>query len=179
MIITISGLPGSGKSTVAKSVAKNLGYKHYSTGDLQRDIATEHDLTITQLGEKEASDDKWDKMIDNKTKELGEEKDKIVLDTWLGAFFIPNAVKVYLECDENQRAKRRLTHKRKTESFDSIRETIKDMRQRVETNQDRWINYYDFDILDLSNYDIVIDTTNLTPKQVVDEVLDYVKTVHD
>ncbi len=178
MIITISGLPGSGKSTVAKLVAEKLGFKHYSTGDLQREIAEEHNLSITELGEKEAEDDKWDLMIDKKTKEVGEKKDNVVLDTWLGACFIPQAAKVFLKCDETKRAQRRLLHKRKTEKFDSMQETIDDMRQRVKTNQVRWIKYYEFDILDFGNYDIIIDASSLSAEEVVKEVLDYVKTVH-
>ena len=38
MIITISGLPGSGKSTIGKMLAKKLGYKFYSMGDLRGKI---------------------------------------------------------------------------------------------------------------------------------------------
>ena len=43
MIITITGLPGSGKTSVAKHLAKHLHIKHYSMGDLFRKIAHKFD----------------------------------------------------------------------------------------------------------------------------------------
>ncbi|MBU0540313.1 AAA family ATPase, partial [Patescibacteria group bacterium] len=60
MIITISGVPGSGKTTVAKILAERLGMKFYSMGDLRGKMATERGLTIDELnklGETEAFTD--------------------------------------------------------------------------------------------------------------------------
>ena len=51
MIVTISGTPGSGKSTVGKLIAKKLGLKHYSIGNLMRSMAKEKGLTLGELGE--------------------------------------------------------------------------------------------------------------------------------
>ena len=39
MIIAISGKAGSGKSTIAKLVAKKLGLKHFSSGDFMLKIS--------------------------------------------------------------------------------------------------------------------------------------------
>lgn len=39
MIIIVSGMPGSGKSTVAKYLAKKLKLRHASAGDAMRIIA--------------------------------------------------------------------------------------------------------------------------------------------
>ena len=50
MIIVLGGRAGSGKSTIAKEVAKKLGYKHYSMGDLQRNIAKEKGISLLELG---------------------------------------------------------------------------------------------------------------------------------
>ena len=49
MIITISGTPGSGKSTVAKMIATKLGFKHYSTGDFMRQMAKERGISLEEL----------------------------------------------------------------------------------------------------------------------------------
>ena len=46
MIITISGIAGSGKSTVAKLLAKKLNCKHYSVGDFMRQIAKEKNIPL-------------------------------------------------------------------------------------------------------------------------------------
>ncbi len=178
MIITISSLPGSGKSTITKLVAKKLDYKHYSTGDFQRELAKEHGLTITQWGELEAKDKKYDMMVDKRTEQIAKTIDNAVFDSWLAPHFVPkHAIKIFLECDEQVRAKRRLPQKRETEQFSTIEEAIKDMRKRVECNRKRWIKYYNYDFLDMSNYDLVIDTTNLTPEQIVDKILKFVENV--
>jgi len=175
MIITISSLPGSGKSTVAKLVAKKLGFKHYSTGDFQRELAKEHCLTITQLGELEAKDKNFDIMVDKKTEQIAKTKDNFVIDSWLAPHFVPKAIKIFLECDEKVRAKRRLPQKRKTEQFSTIEDAIKDMRQRVNCNRERWLKYYNYDFLDIKNYDLVVDTTKLKPEQIVGKILEFVK----
>jgi cytidylate kinase len=61
MIITLSGYPGSGKSTAGKLLAAKLGYNRYSIGDLQRRLAAEHNLTRFATGachvEADASDE--------------------------------------------------------------------------------------------------------------------------
>ena len=55
MIITISGKPGSGKSTIAKILAEKLKLKHYSAGDFRREKAKKLCLSLEEfnkLGEK-------------------------------------------------------------------------------------------------------------------------------
>ena len=176
MNITVSGLAATGKDSVAKLLAKKLGYKHHSAGQLQRQLAKEQGLTITEWGELEKKDPKYDKLVDSRTAELLKTKEKIVFDCWM----VPpeakdHALKIFLECEENERARRRLQQKRPTEKFKSFEEVIKDMRQRVQTNRERWINYYNHDFLDLSNYDFVIDTTKLTVEQVAGKILEFIK----
>ena len=38
MVVTIDGPAGAGKSTVAKAVAKRLGYRHVDTGEMYREL---------------------------------------------------------------------------------------------------------------------------------------------
>ncbi len=177
MKIILSGMPGAGKSSVAKLVATKLGYRHYSTGDVQRQLAEERGLTITQWGELENTDPKYDNLVDDRVKKLLAEEDNIVMDSWIASYFAKeSAIKIFLDCEENERARRRLPQKRSTEAFDSIPKIIEDMRQRVSTNRERWLKYYNHDFLDLGGYDLVIDTTTLSMEQVADKIIEY---VHD
>ena len=99
MIITISGMPGSGKTTVAKLLAKRLGYEHYSMGDLRGKMAMERGISIDELnklGEKES----WtDKEADDYQKKLGETEDNFVTDGRTGFHFIPHSRKIFLKVD--------------------------------------------------------------------------------
>jgi len=178
MIILISGMPGSGKSTVKSLLAEKLHYQPYSTGDIQRELAEENHLTITQWGEEEKKDPKCDLMVDKRTEEVLEKRDNIVMDSWIAAHFAKDRSKIlsiFLDCEETERARRRLSQKRPTEAFDSIDKIITDMRQRIQTNRERWIKFYSYDFLDLTNYDLIIDTTQLTPAQVADQIIGYMK----
>ncbi|MBI2112124.1 AAA family ATPase, partial [Candidatus Woesearchaeota archaeon] len=80
MIITISGTAGSGKSTVGKLLAKKLKYKHYSMGDLQRQIAEQRGITLLELGKLEETDPSIDKELDQKQIQLGKTENKFIID---------------------------------------------------------------------------------------------------
>ena len=51
MIITISGWPGSGKTSVGKLLSKKLGYQFYSMGDLRGKVALEKNLVEKAFGD--------------------------------------------------------------------------------------------------------------------------------
>ena len=80
MIITITGKPGSGKSTVGKLVAKTLNYKFFSAGDLRGEIAMKHGMTIDQLNEVGKTEIWTDKECDDLLAKMGEEQDNMVFD---------------------------------------------------------------------------------------------------
>ena len=56
-----------------------------------------------------------------------------------------------------------------------INEAIKSIKKREETNRERWIKYYNYDFKNKKNYDLIIDTTNIKPEEVVKKILDYIK----
>ncbi len=173
MRITISGTAGSGKSTIAKELAKKLDYEHYSMGDFQREIAKEKGISITELGELEKKDDSIDRMVDEKQKKLGK-KDDFVIDSWLSPLFIPNSYKIFLDADIKERAKR-ITKEREAESYSEREEAIEAIKQRERTNRERWLQYYDYDFQDKKNYDLIIDTTDKSIEEILKLISEKIK----
>ncbi len=113
MIITISGQAGSGKSTVARMLAKKLGFKHYSMGDLRRKMALKKGITLAELNKLGEKEDFTDKDVDEHQKRLGEKEDNFVIDGRTSFHFIPHSVKVYLKAGIKERAKRVFQDERK------------------------------------------------------------------
>lgn len=178
MIITISGSLGSGKSTVAKLLAKKLGYKHYSMGDFQRELAKERGISLLELSKLEEKDKSLDKIVDQKQKDLGKKEDNFVIDSRLGFYFIPHSVKLFLEIDEKEAAKRIFNHLRPGEKENAtLEETEENIKIRKKSEIKRYQEYYNLDLHDKSNYDLVIDTTNISAEQVSEEVLNYLKSI--
>ncbi|MBW2993722.1 cytidylate kinase family protein [Candidatus Woesearchaeota archaeon] len=176
MIITISGKPGSGKTTAAKSVAKKLGYRHFSMGDLRGRIAKKHKMTIDELNELGRKEFWTDKEADKELIKIGKKEDNYVIDTWIGFHFIPNSVKIFLEVDLKAGAKRIFKDQRKDEEKHSnVKEVENMLRKRIRNSRARYRKWYNIDFLDKSNYDLVIDTSKMKKKEVVDEIMGFIK----
>ena len=175
MIITISGKAGSGKSTVAKQLAKKLKLKHYSIGDLMRQIAKEKNISLNKLSKLAEKDKSIDTELDKKNIELREE-DNFVIDGRLTAYFIHYAeLKVFLDCNDNIRAERIQKDERKEEKSKNIKGLIKKIKQREQSERKRYKKLYNVDYCDKKLYNLFIDTTNLSINEVVEEIMVAVK----
>jgi len=175
MIITISGQAGSGKSTVAAALAKKLGFRHYSIGDIRRKMAKERGITLAELnklGEKEMF---TDKDVDGYQKGLGEKEDNFVIDGRLSFHFIPHSVKVYLKADINARVKRVFQDERTEEHFHNTEDTKKALEEREKSDTKRYKKYYNLDCNDRKHYDLVIDSSEIPAENAVEKILKFVK----
>jgi cytidylate kinase len=166
MIITITGYPGSGKSTLGKGIAKALGLKHYSAGDFLREIAKERGMSLLQILHAMEKDRSIDDEIDRRSELLGKKEGNFVIDGRMAWHFIPNSTKIFVKIDLKAAAKRIYedTCAGKKERCGegenkSLEETEKNMRERLELNRNAYKRLYKVDYLDEKNYDIVIDTT--------------------
>jgi cytidylate kinase len=175
MIITIGGTAGSGKSTAARLLAKKLGYKHYSMGDLQREIAEENGVSLLELGKLEEKDRSIDEEVDQRQIELGRTEDNFVMDARLGFHFIPGSVKIFLDADFEERAKRILADTIRKEHNITLKSTKRGMEIRKASEKKRYKEYYNLDPYDKKHYDLIVDTTSITPEEAVGKILEFIR----
>ena len=175
MIITLGGKPGTGKSVVAKLLAKKLKFKHYSNGDFMRQLAEEKGISLLELSKIAETDKAIDKELDKRQIELSKREDNFVIDSRLGFHFIPKAKKVFLDAKLEIRAKRIFLDKRRKEDNANLKKTIENIKIRESSETKRYKSYYNLDPYNPDNYDKVIDTSQLTIEQTADEIIDFVK----
>jgi cytidylate kinase len=171
MIITISGEIGSGKGTIGKSLSKRLNYNFYSMGNIRRETAKEHGMTIdkfNKIGEEES----WtDVEVDNHQKELSK-RENIILDGRLSWYFVPNSKKIYLDVEPEIATKRIFEDQRETEKkFKELKEVIEYNKKRKESDIKRYEKYYKINPYKREHYDLIVDTSNKTPNEVIKTIL--------
>ncbi|HUG32295.1 MAG TPA: nucleoside monophosphate kinase [Acidimicrobiia bacterium] len=176
MIITISGRPGSGKSAVAKQVARRLGLRHVSAGDFMREMANERGQSILELSRSAEGGDAIDHEIDARTVRLATEEEDFVMDARLGWHFAPRSVKIFLEVRPEVAARRIYDAQRGAEHENiSLEETQSAIERRTDSETKRYRDYYGLDYADHSHYDLVVDTSEKTIGEVVQAIVGYVQ----
>ena len=172
MIITISGLPGSGKSTIGKMLAESLGYRFYSMGDLRGKMALERGITIEELNTLGEESDWTDKPVDEYQKKLGCTENNFIIDGRISFHFIPHSFKIFLEVDPDEAARRVFTHRRPDEKVvTTVAECKAAMASRMKSDALRYKKYYHLVYPDRRAFDLVIDTTHLAPTQILDRIM--------
>lgn len=178
MIISISGDLGSGKSTVGKKLAKKLETDFFSTGDFMGEIALERGVSLLELSEMAEKSDEIDKLLDKHQIQFGKEKETAVLDSRLGWYFIPHAIKIFLTVDPFEAAKRIFNDNREDEKENvDLEATKNNIIRRKESERLRYKKYYNLDYDNPDNFNLIIDTTNLSPEEVVNEIIYFMKSM--
>jgi len=166
-IISLAGDLAAGKGTISKILMEDLQYGIYRNGDYVRKLAKEMNLDITSFNEYLGSHPEIDRQIEKSAAEYAKDHDNFIIDARLGWYAVPESFKVYLKVDIDEAAKRAFNdEKRKaTESFATLEEQKQDLIKRFNLENERYWNLYNVHKEDLSNYDLVVDTTDLTPEE--------------
>jgi len=173
-IITISGMLGSGKSTVAKLLAERLGWDYYSTGNAQREIAAKRGMTTLELNRLADTDPTIDQEIDGVFKNFNEDiRQNLVIDSRMAFFFVPNSMKIKLNVDVAVAGRRIFEDTARTgeKKYATVQESIDALRARRKSEVDRFKRVYHVDIDNDENFDYIIDSTHHTPDEIVDLII--------
>lgn len=169
MLITLSGLPGSGTSTVAKAVADRLGLDHLDGGTVFRALATEHQVTLAEFARMAEADDAIDRALDDRLVERAR-VGGVVLESrlagWLATRAALDALRIWIRCDEVERAGR-------VGRRDGVDATgaLAANREREASERLRYLEFYGIDLGNLSSYDLVVDSTVTPPAAIVDQIV--------
>lgn len=164
--ISLAGDLGSGKSTVSDILISALGAEYYSTGKIVRAIAERRGMSVVELNAYMETHPEIDREIDDGLVALSSSDRLLVIDSRMAWHFTEGTFKVYLSVDENTSALRIMYANRTGETSSSLEDAVAKTRARTESEKRRYFEQYGVNIKDLSNYDLVVDTTYASAEEV-------------
>ncbi len=167
MRLTISGLPGSGTTTVAKLLSKELSLELISAGAVFRQMAAEKKLPLEQFSEMAETNDDFDRVIDERQREEAMKSENAIVEGRLSGFIVPDAdLKIWLKAPVEIRAKRITVREKIT--YD---EALHAMKSRERSEYKRYKQFYGLNLDDLSIYDLVIESSRWNEDDIVAMIL--------
>lgn len=162
--IVISGEIGSGSTTLAKNLARELGFEYVSVGEIFRKIVKENNLPlITTLPPD------WDFRTEKQLKERLEKEVGLVVEGHYQGWNtrnIPNTLRILVKCDP------KIASRRVDKRTEDITETAEEIEKRKLKHQKVFRERYgNDDFLSPKFYHLVIDTTDKTIEQTLSEAL--------
>lgn len=153
-VITISGLHGTGKSSVADIVAKRFGLKRVSAGVIFRELAKKRGLTLEEFSIVAEDDESIDRELDALLKTTAM-KGNVLLDGQLAGWMAGDYAnfKILLTASVDARVKR-IAERDEVSLEHARRETL----NREKSERERYLEFYGVDISDKSIYDLVLNT---------------------
>ena len=167
--ITISGLPGSGTSTLVGRLCESRDYTSLNGGDVFREEAAKRGLSVASFSELCKKDTSVDHALDERLIESmknvnGPEIVESRLAGWWAYRENINCHRIWIEVDVEERLRRVAI--REGDDISRRQESI----SREEADRQRYTRLYDIDILSMEPYTRVIDATHLSADDVLASV---------
>lgn len=180
-IITLTGKPGSGKSSTADRVAELLGYTRYSSGEYVRTMTHKHKLTLGEFNKRAETHPEMDYQIDEALRKLRDEND-IVIDARLAFYWIPESFKVYLDLNTDlaiarifKDANLNVHRSGSGEGGRSMPDVADQVEERMRSERLRFKKLYGINPYSTEHFDLVIDTERSDPQTVALTIFDTYK----
>ncbi len=171
-IISLAGDIASGKGAVSLILSERLSYSIYKNGEYFRRLASSYNMTVKEFNIYCESHPEIDYDIENSAKQHSKTHDNFIIDARLGWYAVKQSFKVYLKVDTDEAARRVFADstRGKVENYSSLENAKKEIEERFKLENERYFKLYGVRKDDMSNYDLVIDTTYLSPEEVAQKI---------
>lgn len=171
IVIAISGLPGAGSTTIAKKLAEKLKIKYFSPGEIFKSYGKDREIKAAiKVWKGKGKSKKFHQKLESLQRKLAKKESCVVcgkLSVW--ALKDLSNCKVWIEAPLSIRAKR--VAKRDKISVNLAKKLLKE-REKIEKRE--WKRIYGINYLDQKKMaNLIINTSNLTPKQVIEKILNF------
>jgi cytidylate kinase len=172
IVICISGMAGTGKSTLAKKLAKKYRLKYYSGGDALKALAAEEGYNSSSRGwwespeglsflEKREKNLKFDNAVDDKLLEYAQ-RGNVLLDSWTMPWLLKTGFKIWLLASIEKRAER-VAKRDKI----AVKDALQILKEKEARTKAIYKKLYGFNLgEDFAPFHLVLDTDNLNAKEV-------------
>ncbi len=172
MVICISGMAGTGKSTLAKKIAQKYNLNYFSGGDALKDLAKQEGYDVSIHGWWESpvglkflnerlGDPRFDRAVDDKLLEYAEQGN-VLLDSWTMPWLLKGGFKIWLHASFEKRAER--VAERDHMTYD---EALKVLEEKEAHTKAIYKALYGFVLgEDMAPFDFILDTDNLNATEV-------------
>jgi len=172
IVVCISGMAGTGKSTLAKKLAQKYKLKYYSGGDALKALAAEEGYNSSCNGwwespeglrflEKREKNLKFDKAVDDKLLESAQ-KGNVLLDSWTMPWLLKTGFKIWLIASIEKRAERIAERDKIT-----IKEARRVLKEKEAGTKAIYKKLYGFALgEDFKPFHLILDTDKLSAEQV-------------
>jgi cytidylate kinase len=172
IVICISGMAGTGKSTLSKKLAKKYNLKCYSGGDALKELAKAEGYDASREGwwespeglkflKERENDPKFDRSVDTKLLEYADQGN-VLLDSWTMPWLLKEGFKIWLMASIEKRAARVAERDKIT-----VGEAFKVLKEKEDRTKAIYQKLYGFVLgEDFAPFDLVLDTDNLSADEV-------------
>ncbi|MGV9169464.1 MAG: (d)CMP kinase [Promethearchaeia archaeon] len=154
LVVTLGGLHGTGKSSVADRIAKEFNLRRVSAGQIFRRLAAQKGMDLEEFSAYAEENSDVDRKLDA-TLKAEASKGNVILDGQLAAWMAGKHadLSILLTAPFNVRVQR-IADRDETPFEEAKEETL--IRERSEG--ERYMEYYGIDISDYSVYDLILNT---------------------